>query len=389
MDRAMTANNARTQRIRGTLLGLAWGDALGCPVEYWSHEQITQVHGQYRDLPTTYPFERLPNTQRIWEHLRPLGLHSDDTQQALALLQVCLADGGFTIESWADCLVEGHRTRAWRGTGRNFRTAVEQLLSGAAPQRAGSPSAGLGGAMRIGPIGALYRDDPERLRDVVLTATWCTHADLRAVSLAYAVAAACRALVLGADVQTVAAQLPELVATFEDYADHLGFGGTCGGEPAGMVEPLREALAGDFRHPAELRQWLKARARSWLKDASDLSDVPSHAFAPIGGLHALAMGLWRGPEVEPQALLADTIAQGGDADTVGAITGALLGARFGAAWIPTRRLWDTIALEAYASALTSGELPEARTAFLAREAGYTLSDRRFRDEAAARRPGVE
>ena len=99
------AENLSASRLRGSLLGLAWGDALGCPVEFWDTAEVRQVYGHYTDLPMAIPFARLPAREEIWAHLRPLGLHSDDTQQALALIQTCLAPAGWQMDAWADLLV--------------------------------------------------------------------------------------------------------------------------------------------------------------------------------------------------------------------------------------------------------------------------------------------
>jgi ADP-ribosyl-[dinitrogen reductase] hydrolase len=76
-------------RKKGCLLGLAWGDVLGCPVEGWRDREISSVYGTYPGLPDAYPFEVIAAMgPRKVKRLRPLGLHSDDTQQALARQEV-------------------------------------------------------------------------------------------------------------------------------------------------------------------------------------------------------------------------------------------------------------------------------------------------------------
>ena len=153
---AAAATTAEADRTRGALLGLVWGDVLGCPVEGWDTRAIRRVYGVYADLPAEYPWSQLAGASaRTLRRLRPLGLHSDDTQQALALIQVCLAPGGWSVERWAACLVDGMVGRAWRDYGRNFADAVARLRQGIPPQRAGSRTAGIGAAMRCGPLGAL------------------------------------------------------------------------------------------------------------------------------------------------------------------------------------------------------------------------------------------
>src|SRR5262249_8098123 len=125
----------KTERIQGSLLGLALGDILGSPVEGWPSLQIRTVFGPFDRLPARYPLARIaPFGPKTLRRLRPLGLHSDDTQQALALLQVCLSAPAWSLKAWASLLVEGMRQRAWRGYGRNFTASGHRLTNGYRPR---------------------------------------------------------------------------------------------------------------------------------------------------------------------------------------------------------------------------------------------------------------
>ena len=42
---------ALEERARGSLLGLAWGDVLGCPIEGWRKDDVERVYGEYTSLP--------------------------------------------------------------------------------------------------------------------------------------------------------------------------------------------------------------------------------------------------------------------------------------------------------------------------------------------------
>lgn len=370
---------ARKQKIRGTLLGLAWGDVLGCPVEYWSKDLIAEVFGHYNTLPSEYPLSRIPKDKYIREHLRPLGLHSDDTQQALTLIQVCLHSGGWQVERWADYLLSGDRGNAWRGTGRNFRTALENLSKGGSPLRCGSPSAGIGGAMRIAPMGALYRTDLTMLERVVFESTYTTHADVRAVSLALAVAACCALLIRGTPEPEIRVELPMLIERFEKsllqasdvYIEDISH---C----HAVSSIVREVLSKDWPSLEGFRGWLRSYAQTVMGDAEDLALVPNHPFALVGGIHALCVGFW--PNSAPGELLANVIQQGGDADTVGAITGAILGARYGTDWIPIDRMLDAANLSAYAGCLENGNLPERFSDFIQRESHLSSIEGGFRSQ---------
>ncbi|NEO91168.1 MAG: hypothetical protein F6K56_13345 [Moorea sp. SIO3G5] len=36
---------SKEEKIKGSLLGLAWGDILGCPVEGWRGHEIQTIYG--------------------------------------------------------------------------------------------------------------------------------------------------------------------------------------------------------------------------------------------------------------------------------------------------------------------------------------------------------
>jgi ADP-ribosylglycohydrolase len=387
---ASAAENLRASRLRGSLLGLAWGDALGCPVEFWDTAEVRQVYGHYADLPMAIPFARLPAREEIWAHLRPLGLHSDDTQQALALIQTCLASAGWQMDAWAELLVRGDSQCAWRGTGRFFRQAVAALKAGALPLQSGSPSGGVGAAMRIAPLGALYCTQPDELARVVLESSLVTHADARAVASAYAIAVAVARLVAGESATALRASLPGRVRDFEvhhlaprfaDPAEHLAFSTALGV----ALDPAHATLASSR---AALCAHAQRAMQSHMQSDMQHSPLgPNHPFALVGCVHALSAALWSGEpwlNNSPAEILAGVIRQGGDTDTIGAITGALLGARFGADWVPVARLRDHTALQRYAQALVDHHLPETVADLLAREAAYSREELQFSRECLAR-----
>jgi ADP-ribosylglycohydrolase len=353
-------------RIEGSLLGLAWGDVFGCPVEGWRAGQIQTVYGVYDRLPEQYPLEKIrPLGEKAVKRLRPLGLHSDDTQQALALVQVCLT--GWSPESWAALLVEGMKRGAWRGYGRNFTSAIHKLKRGVLPQQAGSPSAGIGAVMRIGPLGALYRDDPATLARVVMESSFVTHGDIRSGAMALAVAHSVAALLAGRTAAEVMRELPGVVEQAE--REWLQ------GRPEWTIDRsaghqvsrcLKEFLAEPLADMQQLRERVSATARPHLPPEFTVAH-PNQGFVLLGGLHSLAVAL--SPSEEPAALLAEIVAQGYDTDTVAAIAGSLLGARFGTAWLPRERLLDRQRLEQYAAALVERRAaPEDGETLLAREA---------------------
>ena len=183
----------RLDRVRGSFLGLAIGDALGAPLEGLCPQQIRshyQVLTDYVDGSKAWkkkPFRwRLP------------GLYTDDTQQALALTDVLLGAGAVDLDRLADIYLSlaspdlGH-AGAHRGVGRSFRSVLAELKRGVSPRETGQPSAGIGAAMRIAP--ACPCTSPKTRTpcfDAVMAASLMTHRDVRSLSGAMAVAHAIR-----------------------------------------------------------------------------------------------------------------------------------------------------------------------------------------------------
>jgi len=374
-------------RARGSLLGCAWGDVLGLPVESWKPADIEQVYGEYRALPTRYPLDAVAAlSRRKVQRLRPLGLHSDDTQQALALLSVCMEPGGFTPGRWGEVLVRGMWRRAWRGYGRNFKGAVARLRAGHDPRQVGSDSAGIGGAMRVTALGALYRDDPDALARVAVESTLVTHAELRAAAIAYAVAWAAAALVRGEEAASVRAGLPAAVAEIEEiWRAPLGWRVDISGGAA-VSEGLAGLLADLPDEPAAVRERVCEVAAGSLDPGlvagRRTKPHPNGGYALCGGAHALAVAL--ADAVDPAWALGELVGLGYDTDTAGAIAGGLLGARFGCGWIPASRISDATAVAAWSDAVASRAGPaEPLEALLEREARMSDEEARFQEDLAA------
>ena len=388
-------------RARGSLLGLAFGDALGAPVETWSAEQIARIFPDGYALPADYASSYLDVLgEGCMNHLRLLGLHTDDTQQAMALLAVATAPGGFSRRLWADWLLGAMRAQAWRGYGRNFAAAVKGLGRGgdAALATSGSQSAGNGAAMRTGPLGALLRRDPSSLARVTMEASLMTHADMRAALVAYAVAYTVAGLTKGGDSAAVAAALPAEVrrVRLEFLASKAAQDfGPVAKHKADQVEAvlggvLKGLPPGTSIDPTRLRTDLLAAVAAVMGDELAGNDLhPNQGLALLSGLNGLLSGLLLGGE--PLAILTDLVILGKDTDTAGAIAGTVLGARFGDAWIPMTRLFDLRRLDNYANFLgqypgTQGgrAAPENLREFSGAESELTRREMSFRAEVRLR-----
>jgi ADP-ribosylglycohydrolase len=168
------------EQVLGMIYGLALGDALGGPVEFWDLKGIRERYG----------------AGGIQEPPDP-ALFTDDTQMTLAVAEALIAAGredlGAIMASVSREFV------AWLRSPENDRAPGGACLYGARQLEAGVPwwrsgkpnSKGCGAAMRVAPIGYLYQHDLPKLRRVAAASALTTHhhptARLAAVAAAFLV----------------------------------------------------------------------------------------------------------------------------------------------------------------------------------------------------------
>jgi ADP-ribosylglycohydrolase len=124
-------------RVRGMMLGLAIGDALGNTSEGLAPRERRALWGEVRDY--------LPNPFAAG---RRVGLPSDDTQLAFWALERILADGGLVPESLARTFSE----RSIFGIGQTVSGFLAAHRAGRPWYECGPRSAGNGALMRIAPL---------------------------------------------------------------------------------------------------------------------------------------------------------------------------------------------------------------------------------------------
>ena len=281
-------------RATGVLLGLACGDALGRPVEGWPADRIEREYGTL----TTFVGGGVRD--------RPPGTVTDDTQLATRLARSLVARGGFDRDDFVERLLEWYDRQPF-GVGGTTSEALERIADGIAPAeaadraRAAKPEgrkATNGSVMRCAPLATAYRDAPAELQRVSRASSRVTHADPRCVH-------GCAALTL-----TIANAL------------------------TGTEEPLDralEALPADA--PRELRERL-APVPDRIDPADPDALVPANDAVETlrtACYHALAAD-------DLESAVVAAVNEGGDTDTIGAVTGAIAGARFGARALPERWL---------------------------------------------------
>jgi ADP-ribosyl-[dinitrogen reductase] hydrolase len=273
----------------GALLGLAVGDALGGPVEGVGADDLGGKHTEM--------------TGGGLYGLRP-GQGTGDTEMALRLATTLVEAGGYD---------EGRALRSYVGWYRgdppgmteHMRQVLSSIDGGADAYRAtsalhfdGGVSSGNGAVMRTTPIGIAFAGRDGALRDATLADAALTHFDPLAGKVA---------LLHNQVLSWVLTAGPQLV--FDQLKD-----------PEWLDDRIEDVVI-----PATAGVLGYAVALSKAEPGSALASI-AIALAAFFNADDFEKGLvW-------------AVNLGGDADTNGAVTGALLGARLGAAAIPPRWL---------------------------------------------------
>lgn len=323
-------------RARGCLLGLAVGDALGAPLEGLSAPQIRSHYGLITDyVDGAVAWRRKPFRWRM------PGLYTDDTQQAMALADVLLERGFVDVERLAEVYLALATPKcgyvgSHRGVGRSFRQVLEDLERGVSPRHTGGTSAGIGAAMRIAPAAVYFANDPEALFDAVMAASLMTHRDVRSLVGAMAVASAVRRLLAGEGRDpSLLFRVAGDVAKAEERiaAGDQGF--------VTSIGPFGKSLSKAIANVERLVELPRDRALAGLIDEANKHGAepacrrPTMGFPPA--LIPTCLYLLISTESFEEAIL-DVVNLGGDADTAGAILGAMAGAHYGEDAIPARLL---------------------------------------------------
>ncbi|WP_433172536.1 ADP-ribosylglycohydrolase family protein [Actinoallomurus sp. CA-150999] len=285
----MMLTSEQRDRVAGVLLGAACGDALGVPYEF---------------------AERLPDTavpEMIGGGLGPYapGEYSDDTQMQVCVAEVAALGGDLRSEAALDGIAERF-LRWFHGGASDVGLQTSGVL--AATARAGGLSramreasadlhrktgrtAGNGSLMRTAVMALPYLADPEGLAEAARLVSSLTHFDELAGDACVLWCAGVRRAVLD-----------------------------------GTVDGVREGL--DLL-PADRRDlWA-----GWLREAES---APPEWFSPNGFVVPALQAAWSA--VTRTATLPDgaiaAVRAGNDTDTVAAIAGGLLGARYGASAVP-------------------------------------------------------
>ena len=309
-------------RFRGVLLGTLCGDALGAPAEGLARNQIVPILGHWlHDMVDRPRFDaRAPAMLKA-------GRYTDDTQMTQALAEALVdMDDTFDMDAVARSFALWFQQfRGYGGKAQKILLRMRQLMAQSAnPDEAGlwsravgpevaanGPSFGNGAAMRVAPVALACYPDARRVANLAerqARITGHSHEDA----------------LFGAQHQALAVLL----------AIRTGEAGRVLGP--GFVSDLRALLP----VPPESFD----RRLTWITDHLDASG--DEVVAQIG--HGVTMAesvptaLWAvlssPPERGVEGAIIRAVNLGGDADTIGAMAGAIAGGFYGASGLPQRWL---------------------------------------------------
>lgn len=280
-------------RVIGSLLGVCIGDILGASVEGYSGDEISAIFGQ---------------VDRFMASPRGYGCYTDDTQMTIALALSIIRCGGVDPEdcarSYADLYDPG------RGYGYGASLTLKSLKQGADYMATGRSqfkqgSFANGGAMRIAPVGLVYRDrDDDALRRAVYDAIMCTHVHPEGVD--------------GAVLQAKAVSLMTKIGDIHQF------------DPEVFLDILLN-IANTEVFKAKIKELGEIlRASIPDRDAVSILGCGVRASQSVPCALLATLRYYNSPE---NALI-KAVGFGGDTDTIGAMTGAQIGALHGSGWIP-------------------------------------------------------
>jgi ADP-ribosyl-[dinitrogen reductase] hydrolase len=283
-------------RFRGSLLGLAVGEALGAPAEFLTAEQVVEKYGVITELLGGGVYDLAP------------GEVTDATEMMLCLAESLADHNAFEPEdvmarlgAWLESQ-PAHVSLTVRAALISYRSGTHwDVASRRAYEILGGPTAGNGSLIRCAPVGLFYYADADKRREISHRESMLTHFD----RLAGWSCAAFNDLLTCALDGDLAGDLPEVAAAFVDE---------------------------DKRVAAVLRDTPEA----------EVEEIVSSSFV----LDTLQTALWtvlHAADFEHAVTMA--VNMGNDATAAGAVTGALAGAVSGESGIPARWLDQLVVRE--------------------------------------------
>lgn len=262
------------ERARAAFLGLALGDALGATTEFMTPGEIRAKYKVHRKI-----------IGGGWLHLKA-GQVTDDTDMSLCIARALVRSGDWDLRAIAEEFVAWLRRRP-PDVGATCRRGIRDYLhSGSLETPYNEWDAGNGAVMRMAPVALFTLGDGEQLERCALGQARLTHHHPLSDAACCTVGRMIQEAILGADRFALHALTRELVAAYPTFR---------------------------FNN-------YRGQASAYVVDT--LQTVFHYLFTTA----------------EFEECLLGVVNQGGDADTTGAIAGAIAGAFYGLQALPPRWL---------------------------------------------------
>jgi len=268
-------------KFMGSLVGTGVGDSLGAGREGFLG------YGETREIGDRY---------------------TDDTHMMIGIAESLIENRGFDGEHMMKTFIKNYEAEPWRGYGpgppRIFRLirqgeswdkAAEKLYSGG--------SFGNGSAMRVAPIGCFYYDNPTLLREIAYKSSRLTHSHP-----------------LGME-----------GAALQAYAIALGVRSKGSLDRDAFLEDLESFVKADIykRKLKKIKELLRIKV-----DRKAVIQELGNGIAAFNSVPTAIYSFLANSSLEEAVAYAVSLS--GDADTIGAMTGAIAGAYWGIEAIPQR-----------------------------------------------------
>jgi len=298
-------------QFAGSLIGQCLGDALGFVVEGHGPEACRAYVEEVLRSGGAADAQRTPF---------PVGQYTDDSQLARELIESYVACSGFDPADYARRIAAIFAEGRIVGRGRATAAAASRLADGVAWEKAGTPApnAGNGSAMRAGPVGCMFWNDPDALIETAHDQGRITHADSRCAAGAIAIAGAVALALSGTEKGPApASRFIRQLAEWSQTAD------------ASFAAELIKLESWLELGPAEAGPVIaKAGLQPGFSDRWD-GISPFVTSSVLWSLYSFL----RSPD-DYWETICTAIAVGGDVDTTAAMAGAISGAYLGLEALP-------------------------------------------------------
>ncbi len=286
----MLPDDLLRSKFVGALIGTGVGDAVGAgfeglaPFDLQTIETVLEERGVFR--------------------------YTDDTHMMIGVAESLVAKEGFDGAHMTEVFTSNYEAEPWRGYGPGPPLLFRMFRRGEPWDRLGEKvyhggSYGNGAAMRIAPVGALYHDDIESLREVAYSSSQITHSH----------------------------ELGKEGAALQAYAVAVAFGMQPGS--SFDAEAFLSKLIDFVQHTAYREKLLRAKKLMGVDDVSLIAGELGHGVEAFNSVPtAIYCFASRASSFKDAVLLA--VRLGGDTDTIAAMAGAISGAYLGVEGVPER-----------------------------------------------------